>query len=181
MAQYVNAKSLYHDSVAALRLVWSNHRLFRASSFLPLSVSLCIIKKSSAFAVRWSDERHLACTNITAWTDQWQSSVDLANVCKCAIKAQCNSTQLIENRSWVESSFCCAMLCKRGLCHGVMPCLSVPSVRPVPSVTFVRSVKMSNRIFKTFSQSGSQTILVFPYQASWQYCDGFPLTETEVG
>jgi len=40
------------------------------------------------------------------------------------------------------------------------------------SVTFVDSVKTSNRIFKIFSQSGSHTILIFPYQTSWQYSDG---------
>ena len=37
------------------------------------------------------------------------------------------------------------------------------------SVTFIHSVKTSNRIFKPF--------YVFPYQASWQYYDGdVPLT-----
>jgi len=45
-------------------------------------------------------------------------------------------------------------------------CLSVR-----PSVTFVDSVKTSNLIFKLFSPSGSQTILVFPYQTAWQYSD----------
>jgi len=34
--------------------------------------------------------------------------------------------------------------------------------------------KTTNRIF--FSSSGSQTILVFPYQSSWQYADWEPLT-----
>ena len=39
------------------------------------------------------------------------------------------------------------------------------------SVTFVDSVKTYKHIFKIFSPSGSQTILVFPYQTSWQYSD----------
>ena len=32
------------------------------------------------------------------------------------------------------------------------------------------------RIIKVFLQSGSQTVLVFPYQRGWQYSDGDPLT-----
>ena len=49
------------------------------------------------------------------------------------------------------------MLCKRGLCrHAVSVCLSV------------LSVKTNNSIFKFFSPPGSQSILVFPYQMSWQ-------------
>jgi len=49
-----------------------------------------------------------------------------------------------------------------------------PSVRPF--ITFMNSVKTSNRIFKVFSPAGSQTTLVFPYQTAWQYSDGDPLT-----
>jgi len=49
--------------------------------------------------------------------------------------------------------FCRVMLCKRGLCRHA-------SVRL--SVTFVNSVKMSNRIFKHFLPF----ILVFPHQTS---------------
>ena len=45
-----------------------------------------------------------------------------------------------------------------------------------PSVTFVDHVKTNKRIFKKFSPSGSQSILVFPYQTSWHYSDGDPLT-----
>jgi len=69
--------------------------------------------------------------------------------------------------------FCRATLCKRGLYpHAVSVC---PSVRL--SVTIVNSVKTSNRIFKIFSPSGSQAILVFPYRMSWQYSDGdHPIT-----
>ena len=53
--------------------------------------------------------------------------------------------------------------------HAVMLSLSI---RPVClSVTFVNSVKTNKRIFKIFAPSGSQTILVFPYQTSWKYCD----------
>ena len=60
------------------------------------------------------------------------------------------------------------MLCKRGLCcHAV-------SVRP--SVTFVDHVKTNKDNFKIFSPSGSDTILVFPYQTGCRYSDGNPLT-----
>jgi len=59
---------------------------------------------------------------------------------------------------------------KRGLCrHAVSVCLSV-SV----SVTFVSCVKTNKHIFKKFSPSSSQAILVFLYQTSWQYSDGNP-------
>jgi len=49
-----------------------------------------------------------------------------------------------------------------------MRCLSVRL-----SITFMNSVKTSNRIFKIFPLLGSQTILFFPYmyQMSWQYSD----------
>jgi len=50
-------------------------------------------------------------------------------------------------------------------------CLSV-----CVSVTFVYSVKTNKHIFKFFSPSDSQTILVIPYQTSWQYSDGDALT-----
>jgi len=43
-----------------------------------------------------------------------------------------------------------------------------------PSVTFVHSVETNKGIFNFFSPSGSHTILVFPYQTSWQYSDGEP-------
>jgi len=65
-------------------------------------------------------------------------------------------------------NFCRAMLCKRGLCcHALCVCLYVCA-----SVTFVHFVKMNKHIFKLFLPSGSHTILVFPYQTAWQYCDG---------
>jgi len=44
------------------------------------------------------------------------------------------------------------------------------------SVTFVNSIKMSSRMHKICSPSGSETILAFPYQTSWQYSDGDHLT-----
>jgi len=55
---------------------------------------------------------------------------------------------------------------KRGLCRR--------AVSICPFVTFVNSVKTRNRIglLKLFPFSGSQTILAFPYQTSWQYSDG---------
>jgi len=43
------------------------------------------------------------------------------------------------------------------------------------SVMVVCSVKMNKHIFKTFSPSGSHTILVFPYQTLWQYTNVNPL------
>jgi len=52
----------------------------------------------------------------------------------------------------------------------VMRC---PSVRP--SVTFVHSVKTNEHIFKIFSPSDRQAVLVFPYQMVSQYSDGDPL------
>ena len=61
-----------------------------------------------------------------------------------------------------------AMRCKRGLCcHAVSVC---------PSVTFVDHVKTNKHIFKIVSPSGSNTILVFPYQRECWYSDRNPLT-----
>ena len=60
-----------------------------------------------------------------------------------------------------------AMLCKCGLCCHAM------SVRP--SVTFVDHVKTNKLVFEIFSPSGSDTILVFPYQRGCRYSDGNPL------
>jgi len=70
--------------------------------------------------------------------------------------------------------FCSAMLCKRGL-YAVTRCPSVClsdclSVRPSRLWILPKRVTMSS----IFSPSGSQTILVFPYQTAWQYSDGNP-------
>ena len=70
--------------------------------------------------------------------------------------------------------FCRAMLCKRGL-YAVTRCPSVClsdclSVRPSRLWILPKRVTMSS----IFSPSGSQTILVFPYQTAWQYSDGNP-------
>ena len=46
-------------------------------------------------------------------------------------------------------------------------CLSV-----CPSVTFVDHVKTNKHIFENFPPSGSDTILVFPYQRGCRYSDG---------
>ena len=55
---------------------------------------------------------------------------------------------------------------KRGLCcHPV-------SVRP--SVMFRSCAKTNKDIFEIFSPSGSDTILVFPYQTGCRYSDGSP-------
>ena len=61
----------------------------------------------------------------------------------------------------------CDVMHKRGLCRHV--------VSVCPSVTSVDHVKTTKRIFKFFSPSGSQAILVFPYITSitsWHYSDG---------
>jgi len=44
-----------------------------------------------------------------------------------------------------------------------------------PSVTFVSCAKTNKDIFEIFSPSGSQAIVVFPYQTGWRYSDGNPL------
>ena len=53
--------------------------------------------------------------------------------------------------------------------YAVTRCLSVR-----PSVTFVSCAKRNKDIFEIFSQSGSDTILVFPYQRGCRYSDGNP-------
>jgi len=64
----------------------------------------------------------------------------------------------------------CHAMHKRGYCrHMVSVC---PSVRL--SVTFVSCAKTNKDIFEIFSPSGSQAILVFPYQTGWRYSDGNP-------
>jgi len=63
-----------------------------------------------------------------------------------------------------------ATRCYASAAYAVIRC---PSVRPSAlSVTLVNSFEMNKHIFKKFSPSGSHTILVFPYQTSWQYSDG---------
>ena len=53
--------------------------------------------------------------------------------------------------------------------YAVMQCPSICT-----SVTFVSCAKKNKDIFGFFSPSGSQTILVFPYQTGWRYSDGNP-------
>ena len=64
-----------------------------------------------------------------------------------------------------------AMRCYASAAYAIIRCPSV-----CVSVTFVHSVKTNKHIFKLFSPSGSQAILDFPYQTTWQYSDGNPLT-----
>jgi len=60
---------------------------------------------------------------------------------------------------------------KRGLCcHAVFVC---PSVRP--SVTFVDHVKTNKHIFKNFSPSGSDSILVFHPKGGADIPTGTPI------
>jgi len=57
---------------------------------------------------------------------------------------------------------------KRGICrHPVSVCLSVRQF-----VTFASCAKTNKDIFEIFSPSGSQAILVVPYQTGWRYSDG---------
>jgi len=55
--------------------------------------------------------------------------------------------------------------------HGLSRHMVSVSVWVCLSVTFVHSVKTNKDIFKIFSPSGSQAILVFLYQTAWQYSD----------
>ena len=69
--------------------------------------------------------------------------------------------------SEAAAGFCRAMLYASAACRrAVSVCLCVR-----PSLTFVRSVKTNKHIFKIVSPPGSHTMLVFPYQTSWQYSD----------
>jgi len=63
---------------------------------------------------------------------------------------------------------------KCGLCrHALSICLSA-----CPSICHAhRLLKWINVTSKFFSPSGSHTILVFPYQTSWQYFNGDPIME----
>ena len=61
---------------------------------------------------------------------------------------------------------------KRDLYGLATSCGVRPSV--YPSLTFVYSVSKWVNISNFFSSSGSYTILVYPYQALWQYSDENP-------
>ena len=60
----------------------------------------------------------------------------------------------------------------RFLPRDAMQALPLPLCGVCPSVTVVHSVKTNKHVFELFSPSGSQTILVYPHQTSWQYSDG---------
>jgi len=67
---------------------------------------------------------------------------------------------------------CDAMRCISAV-FAVTQCLPVrPSA--CPSVTFVDHVKTNKHIFEIFSPSGSDTIVVFPYQRGCQHSDANP-------
>jgi len=57
--------------------------------------------------------------------------------------------------------------------YAIMRCLSL-CVRVCLSGMFLDSVKMNKHMFKIFSPSGNQVILVFLYQTPWQYSDAPP-------
>jgi len=67
-------------------------------------------------------------------------------------------------------SFCRVMQCISAA-YVSMRCLSV-----CPSVTCASCAKTNKHMFEIFAPSGSQAILVFPYQMGWRYSDGNPLT-----
>ena len=81
--------------------------------------------------------------------------------------ALCLSVVILNKITRAES----AMRCYASAAYAIIRCPSV-----CVSVTFVHSVKTNKHIFKLFSPSGSQAILDFPYQTTWQYSDGNPLT-----
>ena len=58
--------------------------------------------------------------------------------------------------------------------RGAMHKRGMPSPGVCLSVTFVSCAKTNKGIFETFSPSGSQAILVFPYQTGWRYSDRNP-------
>jgi len=67
-------------------------------------------------------------------------------------------------KRWREQKTSAAYMPSCGMC--VWGCVCVCHVR-----TFCQTNK---DIFEIFSPSGSQAILVFPYQTAWQYSDGNP-------
>ena len=62
----------------------------------------------------------------------------------------------------------------RFLPRDAMQARSLLSCSVYPSVTFVDQVKTNKHIFEIFPPSGSDTILVFPYQSGCRYSDGNP-------
>ena len=74
-------------------------------------------------------------------------------LCHFLMGSTCNSLRVSSRKPKKTRGFCRAMLCKRGLYrHAVSVC---------PYVTFVDSVKTNKNIFKIFSPSRNDTILVF--------------------
>ena len=67
----------------------------------------------------------------------------------------------------VHSCAVFAARCYASAAHAVSVCLSV-----CVSVMFVHFIKMNKHTFEIFPPSGSQAILVFPYQSGWRYSNG---------
>jgi len=66
--------------------------------------------------------------------------------------------------------------------YAVMRCLSVRlsvCLSVCVSVTFVSCVKTNKDIFEIVSPSGSDTILVFPYQTGWRYSNWMAIFRRE--
>jgi len=82
--------------------------------------------------------------------------------------SMCTQLLWLRTSSWTDSMFSAVLTVaytlftayKRGIC------------RHAVSVTFVSCAKTNKDIFEIFPPSGSQAILVFPYQKGWRYSDG---------
>ena len=80
------------------------------------------------------------------------------------IRSYCSS--YVGSCGWLKHLVHVRQLLPRDALHKRGFCCHAVSVRPsvCPSDTFVDHVKANKHIFKIFSPSGSDTILVFPYQ-----------------
>jgi len=102
----------------------------------------------------------------------WKSVRDRHSPCALTREAYAPlwiSMELLLSRLEVHSKFLPRdAMHKRGLSAcSVCQCVCL-------SVTFVSCAKTNKDIFEICSPSGSQAILVFPYQAGWRHSDGNP-------
>ena len=93
-------------------------------------------------------------------------------------KAIGSSDILLYSDFWMASYIVSrrAMLCI-STAYAIMWCPSIRLSHVVSfhlSVTFVYSVETNKFMFKDFSPSGKNTVLVFSHQTLWQYSDGKP-------
>jgi len=66
------------------------------------------------------------------------------------------------------------VLAATGFHHAMLYISAVYAVTRCLSVTFVSCAKTNKDIFEIFPPSGSQAVLVFPYQMGWGYSNGNP-------